>query len=63
LFLLQNILVSPTMVIKSFLGILARAGICVLYRVCKTFAQDLLDIIISGDKSDVILTGLPLYVT
>ena len=30
LFLSQNILVSPTMVIKDFLGIVAKAGFCVL---------------------------------
>ena len=32
-------------------------------RVCMTFAQHLLAFIVSGEKSGVILIGLPLYVT
>jgi hypothetical protein len=32
-------------------------------RVCLTSVQDLLAFIVSGEKSGVILIGLPLYVT
>ena len=32
-------------------------------RVCMTSSQDLLTFIVSGEKSGVILIGLPLYVT
>jgi hypothetical protein len=32
-------------------------------RVCMTSAQDLLAFLVSGEKSTVILIGLPLYVT
>jgi hypothetical protein len=32
-------------------------------RVCMTSTQDLLAFIVSGEKSGVILIGLPLYVT
>jgi hypothetical protein len=32
-------------------------------RVCMTSAQDFLAFIVSGEKSCVILIGLPLYVT
>ena len=56
-------LVSSSMVIESFAGY-SRLGwnLCFL-RVCITSVQDLLAFIISGEKSGVILIGLPLYVT
>jgi hypothetical protein len=56
-------LASPSIVIESFAGF-SRLGwhLCSL-RVCMTSAQDLLAFIVSGEKSDVILIGLPLYVT
>ena len=44
------------------LGIVAWAGICVPL-VCITSVQDLLDFIVSREKSGVIPIGLPLYVT
>jgi hypothetical protein len=34
-----------------------------LIRVCITSVQDILAFIVSGEKSGVILIGLPLYVT
>jgi hypothetical protein len=48
-----NTLVSPSMVIGH---------LCSL-RVCITSVQALLAFIVSGEKSGVILIGLPLYVT
>ena len=45
---------------RVLLGIVAWAGICVLLGM--TSAQDLLAFIVSGEKSGVILIGLPLYV-
>ena len=63
LVLLWNTLVSPFMVIESLAGY-SRLGwhLCSL-SVCITYVQDLLVFIVSGEKSGVILTGLPLYVT
>ena len=58
-----NTLVSPSMVIESFARYSSLGWHLCSLRVCMTFVQDLLDFIISGDKSDVILIGLPLYVT
>jgi len=63
LFISRNILVSLSMLIESFaeyssLGL----HLCSL-RVCLTSAQDFLAFIVSGEKSAVILIGLPLYVT
>ena len=52
-----NILVSPCMVIESLGWHLCS------FRVCMTSAQNLLAVIVSGEKSGVILVGLPLYVT
>jgi hypothetical protein len=58
-----NILVSASMVIESFTGY-SRLGwhLCSL-RVYMRSSQDLLAFIVSVEKSDVILIGLPLYVT
>ena len=62
LFLLWNILVSPSIVIESFAGYSSLGWHLSSLRVCMTSAQDLLAFIISGEKSGVILRGLPLYV-
>ena len=58
-----NTLVSPSMLIESF-GMYSTLGwhLCSL-RVCITSVQDLMPFIVSGEKSPVILIGLPLYVT
>ena len=63
LFLSWNILVSPSMVIESF-AVYSSLGwhLCSL-RVYMTSVQNLLAFIVSGEKSGVILIGLPLYVT
>ena len=51
------------MLIESF-AVYSNLGwhLCSL-RVCMTSVQDLLAFIVSGEKSGVILIGLPLYVT
>jgi hypothetical protein len=56
-------LVSPSMVIESFAGYGSLAWHLCSLRVYITSAQDLLAFIVSGEKSGVILIGLPLYVT
>ena len=58
-----NILVSPSMVIESFAGYSSFGWHLCSLRVCMRSAQDLLAFIVSGEKSAVILIGLPLYVT
>ena len=58
-----NILVSPSMIIESFVGYSSLGWLLCSPRVCMTSAQDLMAFIISGEKSGVILIGLPLYVT
>ena len=58
-----NILVSLSMVIESFAGYSSLGWHLCSLRVCMTSAQDLLTFIVSGEKSGVILIGLPLYVT
>ena len=58
-----NILVSPSMVIESFAGYSSLGWHLCSLRVCITSVQDLLAFIVSGEKSGVILIGLPLYVT
>jgi hypothetical protein len=63
LYLSQNILVSPSMVIESFAGYSSLGWHLCSLRVCITSVQDLLAFIASGEKSGVILIGLPLYVT
>ena len=58
-----NTLVSLSMLIESFAGYSSLdLHLCSL-RVCMTSGQDLLTFIVSGEKSGVILIGLPLYVT
>ena len=56
-------LVSLSMVIESFAGYSSLGWHLCSLRVCMTSAQDLLAFIVSGEKSGVILIGLPLYVT
>jgi hypothetical protein len=63
LFLSWNILVSPSMVIESFVGYSSLGWHLCSLRVCMMSSQDLLAFIVSSEKSDVILIGLPLYVT
>ena len=55
-----NILFSPSMVIERFSSL--GWHLCSL-RVCMTSTQDLLAFIVSGEKSGVILIGLPVFVT
>ena len=63
LVLLWNILVSPSMVIDSFARYSTLGWHLCYLRVCVRSAQDLLAFMVSGDKSGVILIGLPLYGT
>ena len=58
-----NTLVSPSIVYESFVGYSSLGWHLCSLRVCITFVQDLLAFIVSGEKSGVILIGLPLYVT
>jgi hypothetical protein len=58
-----NILFSLSMVIESFAGYSSLDWHLCSLRVCMTSAQDLLAFIVCGEKSGVILIGLPLYVT
>jgi hypothetical protein len=58
-----NILVSPSMVTESFAGYSNLSWHLCSLGVCMTSSQDLLAFIVSGEKSGVILIGLPLYVT
>ena len=58
-----NTLVSPSMVIESFLGNSSLGCHLCSLKVCIPSVQDLLAFIVSGEKSGVILIGLPLYVT
>ena len=58
-----NVLISPSMMIQSFVGHSSLGWYLCSLRVWMTSAQDLLAFIISGDKSGVILIGMPLYVT
>ena len=58
-----NTLVSPFMVIESFTRYSSLGWHLCSLSVCMTSAQDLLAFIVSGEKSGVILIGLPLYVT
>ena len=58
-----NVLFSPSMVMGSFAGYSSLGWHLCSLRVCMTSAQDLLAFIVSGEKSGVILIGLPLYVT
>ena len=63
LVLSQNTLVSPSIVIESFVGYSSLGWHLCSLRVYITYVQDLLAFIVSGEKSGVILIGLPLYVT
>ena len=58
-----NTLVSPAKVIESLAGYSSLGWHLCSLSVCVTSVQDLLSFIVSGEKSVVILTGLPLYVT
>ena len=58
-----NTLVSPSMVIESFAGYSSLGWHLCSLRVCITSVQDLLAFTASGEKSGVVLIGLPLYVT
>ena len=60
LFLLWNILVSPSMVIESLAGYSSLGWHLCSLSVCKTSVQDLLAFIVSGEKSGIIIIGLPL---
>ena len=55
-----NTLVSPSMVIESLAGYSSLGWHLCSLRVCIITTQAF---IVSGEKSDVILIGLPLYVT
>ena len=58
-----NTLVSPSMVIESFVGYSSLSWHLYSLRVCITSVQDLLAFTVSGEMSGVILIALPLYVT
>ena len=58
-----NTLVSPSMVIESLAGYSSLDWHLCSLRVCITSVQDLLNFIVSGEKSGVILICLLLYVT
>ena len=63
LVLLWNTLVSPSMVIESLAAYSNLGWQLSSLSVCITSVQDLLAFIVSGEKSAIILMGLPLYVT
>jgi hypothetical protein len=54
---------SLSMVIESLAGYSNLGWHLCSLSVCITSVQDLLDFLVSGEKSGVILIGLPLYVT
>ena len=58
-----NTLVSPSLVIESFAGFSSLIWHSCSLSVCIIPVQDLLAFIVRGEKSGVILLGLPLYVT
>ena len=58
-----NILVSPSMVIESFAGYSSFGWHLCSLRVCMRSAQDLLALMVSGEKSGMIPFNLTLYVT
>ena len=62
LVLSYNTLVSPSMVIESFVGYSSLDWHLCSLKVCMASAQDLLAFIISGEKSSILLIGLPVYV-
>ena len=57
-----NILISPSIVIETLAGYSNLGWHLCSLRVCMSSAQDLLAFMVSGEKSGVILIGLPLYV-
>ena len=63
LFFSWDSLFSPSMVIESFSGYSSLHWHLCSLRVCMTSVHDLLAFIVSGEKSCVILIGLPLYIT
>jgi hypothetical protein len=63
LFLSCNTFISPSMVIESLAGYSSLGWHLCSLGVYITSALDLLAFIVSGEKSGVILIGLPLYVT
>jgi hypothetical protein len=58
-----NTLFSPSMVIENLAGYSSLGWHLCPLSVCITSVQDLLAFMVSGEKSGVILIGLPLYVT
>ena len=58
-----NTLVSPSMIIECLAGYSSLGWHLCSLSVSITSAQDLLAFIVSGEKSEVILIGLNLYVT
>ena len=56
-------LVSPSMVTESLAGYSSLGWDLCSLSVCITYVQALLAFRVSGEKSGVILLGLPLYVT
>jgi hypothetical protein len=59
----MDILFSPSMVIESFARYNGLGWHLCFLRVCMTSSQDPLAFIVSGEKSSIILVGVPLYVT
>ena len=62
-FVVENSLVSFSMVIESLAGYSSLGWHLCSLRVSITSVQDLQAFIVSGEKSGVNLIGLPLYVT
>jgi hypothetical protein len=60
---MEYLVFFPSMVIESFAGYSSLGWHLYSLRVCITSAQDLLAFIVSGEKTGVILIGLPLYAT
>ena len=58
-----KILVSPSMVIEGFAGYSSFGWHLCSLSVCMRSAHNLLAFIVSGEKSGLILIGLPFYVT
>ena len=58
-----NVLVSLSMVVENCAGCSSLGWHLCSLRVYMASAQDLLNFIVSGEKSGIILIGLPLYVT
>ena len=58
-----NTLLFPSMVMESLAGYSSLGWNLCSLSVCITSVQALLAFIVSGEKSGVILIGLPLYVT